>query len=120
MKCRCGYLNSGDVCGLCGAVLIEKEYVDTTPKKVGVSMAKKLKEYSRLKSEFLKKHPKCKVYPDREATTIHHMKGRIGDLLLDTKFWIGVSLEAHKRIEENPDWAKSKGYSLSRLENTEL
>jgi hypothetical protein len=120
MKCKCGYLNSGDICNLCGEVLREKEYVDTKPKKVSLSMAKKLKEYSRLKAEFLKKNPMCKVYKDKKATTIHHMKGRIGDLLLDTKYWIGVSMEAHDEIEKNPAWAKEKGYSLSRLENEQV
>lgn len=116
MRCNCGYLNSGDVCGLCGTVLIEREYKDTNPKKVSLSMAKKLKEYSKLKAEFLKKHPMCKVYPERKATTIHHQAGRIGDLLLDTKYWIGVSFEAHVEIENNPDWAKSKGYSVTRID----
>jgi hypothetical protein len=112
----CGYLNSGDVCGLCGTVLIEREYKDTGIKKVSVSMGKKLKEYSKLKAEFIKKNPKCKVYPDRPATTIHHMAGRLGDLLLDTKYWIAVSLEAHIEIETKPDWAKEKGYSITRTD----
>lgn len=116
MKCKCGYLNNGDVCGLCGTVLREREYVDTKPKDVSISMAKKLKEYSRLKAIFLKKNPMCKVYKDKKATTIHHMAGRVGDLLLDTKYWIGVSFEAHVEIENNPDWAKSKGYSVTRTD----
>ena len=116
MKCKCGYLNSGDVCGLCGAVLVEREYKDTSIKKVAPSMAKKLKEYAKLKAEFLKKHPQCKVYPEVKACTIHHMAGRIGDLLLDTKYWIGVSLKAHIEIENNPEWAKGKGYSVNRLD----
>ncbi|WP_262885687.1 hypothetical protein [Myroides sp. LoEW2-1] len=43
------------------------------------------------------------------------MKGRVGSLFLDTRYWLAVSREGHRMIEENPKWAKEKGYSLNRL-----
>jgi len=49
------------------------------------------------------------------ATEVHHKKGRIGKLLLDIRFWLPVTPDCHKKIELNPEWAKEKGYSLSRL-----
>lgn len=52
-----------------------------------------------------------------KATEVHHMKGREGALLNDTKYWLAVSREGHIRIENNPEWAKEMGYSLSRLHN---
>jgi len=50
-----------------------------------------------------------------ETTDIHHKKGRIGKLYLETTFWIALSREGHRMVEENPEWAKEQGYSLDRL-----
>lgn len=76
------------------------------------------KIYIQLRKAFLNK-PENKICPITNETTteIHHMKGRIGDLLIDTKYWLAVSREGHVLIEQNPEWAKENGYSLSRLEN---
>ncbi len=57
---------------------------------------------------------RCPITGER-ATEIHHKKGRIESLLLDTRYWLAVSRNGHREIEENPDWAKEQGYSLSRL-----
>ena len=51
------------------------------------------------------------------TTDIHHMKGRIGDLLLNQRYWIALSREGHQHVEDNPEWAKENGYSLNRLTN---
>ena len=53
----------------------------------------------------------------RDATDIHHMKGREGDLLLDKKYWMPVCRKHHIYIEKHPVWAKENGYSLNRLSN---
>jgi hypothetical protein len=62
-----------------------------------------------------------KICPEcgKPATEVHHKKGRIGKLLTDVRWWLGVTSDCHKKIELNPDWAKEKGYSLSRLSNEE-
>lgn len=60
------------------------------------------------------------------TTDVHHKKGRIGfaddwardnkiPLLLDQRFWVALSREGHKFVEEHPDWAKENGFSLNRL-----
>ena len=76
------------------------------------------KIYSQLRKAFLNK-PYNKICPIMgvRTTDIHHIKGRIGDLLTDTRYWLAVSREAHIMIEQNPEWAKEHGYSLSRLSN---
>lgn len=63
--------------------------------------------------------PENKVCPitKQQTTDIHHKKGRIGSLYLDKKYWIALSREGHKFVEENPKWAKENGYSLNRLSN---
>lgn len=73
-------------------------------------------KYSVLRIEFLGK-PENKICPitGKLTTDVHHSKGRIGSLLLDTRYWIALSREAHKYVEENPEWAKENGYSLDRL-----
>lgn len=73
-------------------------------------------KYLVLRAEFLgkKENSICPV-TGKKATEIHHKKGRVGSLFLDVRYWLGVSREGHKLIEENPEWAKEKGYSLNRL-----
>ncbi len=77
-------------------------------------------QYSVLRKEFLGK-PENRICPitGEEATTIHHKKGRLGDLYLDTRYWIALSMRGHETVENSPQWAKEMGYSLSRLEKTE-
>ncbi len=82
--------------------------------KFSKNMKIELTEYTHLRRQFLKEHPACAVYPHMRSTTIHHQRGRIGDLLCDTRFWLAVSMEAHILIESEPIWAKEMGYSLKR------
>ena len=81
-------------------------------KKKKIELAK----YTVLRIQFLGKpeNRKCPITGEK-TTDIHHMKGRTGDLFLDTRFWLAVSRNGHRMIEENPEWAKEKGYSLNRL-----
>lgn len=73
-------------------------------------------QYSVLRIEFLGKpeNKKCPI-TGQPTTDIHHKKGRIGKLFLDTKYWVALSREGHKFVEENPEWAKENGYSQNRL-----
>jgi len=89
--------------------------------------AKYDKKYSAIRKEFLAKNSNCAVYPHRKATEVHHKKGRQHDifaddwarendipLLVDVRFFLAVSREGHNEIEEHPNWAKKKGFSLDR------
>lgn len=85
-------------------------------RKVSPKMAKALQEYSKLKKSFLENQPFCAVYPRLPAVDIHHMKGRgTIELLLDYRYWLGVSREGHIWIETHPKEAKERGYNLDRL-----
>ena len=73
-------------------------------------------KYSVLRTEFLgKKENQICPITKQPTTDIHHKKGRVGSLFLDTQYWIALSREGHKFVEENPEWAKENGYSLNRL-----
>ncbi len=75
-------------------------------------------QYQVLRAEFLNK-PENKICPITKlpTTDIHHKKGRIGSLFLNIEYWVALSREGHKFVEENPIWAKENGYSLNRLSN---
>lgn len=92
-----------------------RKIVKPNIKKIGAKMEKSLSAYAERRRVFLQKHPRCAVYPEMPAKEIHHMKGRIGALLLDDRYWLAVSVKAHVEITNNPKWALEKGYSLPRL-----
>ena len=73
-------------------------------------------KYIVLRIEFLgkKENSICPVTGEK-TTEIHHKKGRVGSLFLNTKFWLGVSRKGHLKIENNPEWAKENGFSENRI-----
>ncbi len=78
--------------------------------------SKEEREYSKLRKLFLETKMLCEVEGCRcRSDSVHHKKGRIADLLNDTEFWLAVCHDHHVWIEEHPEWAKEKGYSLNRL-----
>lgn len=95
----------------------EKSNVKSIPK-----LSKKKKQetavYLKLRADFLNR-PENKICPitNEPTTDIHHKKGRIGKLFLETKYWLAVSRKGHQKIELNPEWAKENNYSLNRLSN---
>lgn len=101
------------VCSVSCAVKLNK---NKTIKKVSKKRETENKIYAILRKKFLQDNPICPINKT-QTTDIHHMKGRIGSLLLDTRYWLAVSREAHIMIEQNPVWAKENNYSLNRLSN---
>lgn len=83
-------------------------------KKVAERLQKKLVAYDERRRAFLH-NKRCAVYPTLPAKEIHHMRGRIGELLLDERWWLPVSHKAHAEITNKPKWAIANGYSLPRL-----
>ena len=90
-------------------------------------------KYIVVRLKFLAKpeNIRCAVFPRNGASEVHHKMGKIGyadayarendtPLLIDDRFFLAVSREGHRYIEENPDWAKSKGFSMERLKNYDL
>lgn len=70
----------------------------------------------RVKFLMLPENKTCPI-TKKPTTDVHHKKGRNGSLYLDKRYWIALSREGHKFVEENPEWAKENGYSLNRLSN---
>jgi hypothetical protein len=75
------------------------------------------REYLRLRAIFLGR-PKNRICPVLvwlekklvRTREIHHMRGRLGPLLLDQRFWLATSKKGHKWIHANPDAAREQGW----------
>jgi hypothetical protein len=93
---------------------IKKKPINKVSNKLRIEHLK----YSAQRIVFLgKKENQICPITKKQTTDIHHKKGREGSLLLDESYWIALSREGHKYVEEHPIWAKDNGYSLSRLSN---
>jgi predicted GNAT family acetyltransferase len=89
--------------------------------KVSKALAKERAVYATLRQKFLLN--KWCAYHGRPCipTEVHHSAGRTGvnengvPRLLDVETFVPLCSEAHRYIEEHPNWAKVHGYSESRL-----
>jgi hypothetical protein len=86
-------------------------------KKVSQKRNLENKEYLKVRKVFLQSLMFCQVNSCKKLPTeVHHKKGRIGKLLTDTRYFLGVCRECHNKIELEPLWAKENNYSLNRLD----
>jgi hypothetical protein len=86
----------------------------TPLRKVSIKRKAQNVLYLKRRAEFFARpeNLKCKVFPLLQATDIHHMAGRKGDMLLDERFWLAVSREGHRWIHENPKKAMELGFIM--------
>lgn len=76
------------------------------------------REYSRLRREYLAKHPTCEVCQTSPSTDIHHKVGR-GKYLLHVGTWVALCRACHTGpfgVHNNQAWARANGLILSRRE----
>jgi hypothetical protein len=123
-------LERSGMCASCAAAMRKAERMKATEpgkpiEKVGKGMQNKLRAYAVKKARWIK-GKKCAVYPSQPATEIHHMMGRVGyadewarendmPLILDERFWLPVSHEAHVKITNDSKWAWENQYSFKRV-----
>lgn len=55
-------------------------------------------------------HLKLENQKKRAEPNPHHIRGRLGPLLCDTRFWLAVCQECHDRIHREPAWAREHGW----------
>ena len=91
-------------------------------KPIPVRSQKRSKEerlYSGKRVIFLQENPMCQAHLPgictKHATEVHHKKGRIGELLLNILFWLGVCHACHEWIENNRAEAMELGFSIKRI-----
>lgn len=96
--------------------------VKSIPKPINKKSTKQQKleiVYRIARDKFLKDHPYCQAQLPGcmgKCDQIHHKKGKIGELYLDTKYWLALDFNCHRWIEEHPEEAKKLGFSESRLD----
>ena len=109
------YIFSKGLCKFCATKDSKK------PRNVSVKQQSRIKEYSKVRKEFLNNLPSniCKICSIKKITDIHHMCGRLGSYLTDTRYFLPVCRECHNRIESEPEWAYENNYSLKRNQKNE-
>lgn len=85
-------------------------------KPVSSKRAAQMKLYRDRRDDYFKMFPVCE-FPECNSTeiTLHHMKGRIGDLLCDMRYFKSLCMKHHEWVENNPEQAKKMGLSVERL-----
>ena len=86
---------------------------------VSKKQKQRVAKYSLVRAEYLAEHTSCEaripVACTSRATEIHHMAGKIGNLLTDTDNFLPVCRGCHIEIETHPLAAKDAGLSKDRL-----
>ena len=77
---------------------------------VSAKRAKRLKEYYMLRTAYLTANLKCEICKKRNSNDIHHIAGRLGDLLNDVTNFLAVCRACHDWIHANGREAREKGY----------
>lgn len=111
-QCKCGRISRVVPCAFCKP---SKPIARRSTKR-----AKQERQYSVDRIKFLQDNPVCKIQVDgctHKATQVHHAKGRIGELLLNQKYWVATCASCHTWAEVNPIESKEIGISISRLSN---
>ncbi len=74
------------------------------------SMARRMREYRVKADAYKREHRHCERAGCAKLTAdIHHTRGRVGTLLMDTRFWVAVCRSCHDWIAANPEQARSEG-----------
>ncbi len=91
-----------------------KPYINPFSKK----RSKMSKEYQVVRIEYLLDNPMCEARVNclgNKSTQIHHLEGKIGDLLTDKENFLATCAMCHQWLERNPVMAKDLGFSRNRL-----
>lgn len=74
--------------------------------------ARMLRLYTKIKADWrAKPENRCCAFPgcERRADDVHHTRGRVGKLLVDSRFWKPVCRHHHNWIRDNVPAARRLG-----------
>lgn len=60
--------------------------------------------YRRLKRRWL--HGRLCAHCTAQEPSVHHQRGRLGELLIDTRFWIPLCFPCHRNVHDRPEVAR--------------
>lgn len=86
------------------------------------------KKYRPIRDNYVAENPDCRMNitegctkeNPRPTVDVHHMKGKIEDLLFDTEFFCPGCRQCHDYAETHPTEAKILGISLNRVKLNNL
>lgn len=86
----------------------------TPLRRVSNKQQRRLREYAKVRKEYLAAHPLCETGCGRKACDIHH-KGIAGGVkrgsnLCNVETFLAVCRSCHERIELNKSWAREMGF----------
>ena len=87
---------------------LRRSRINPVSKKRAVQLAK----YRKLREAMLADWRGCEFYPvtcTKQATDLHHVRGRRGDLLLDKNNIVLLCREHHRTVHDNANWARWVG-----------
>lgn len=87
--------------------------------KISQSQLKRLAKYRLVRDVFMGENKVCMARLDGcsyWSVELHHGRGRIGDYLLDDRWFKALCPFCHRACELNPEMAKEIGMSYDRLE----
>jgi hypothetical protein len=94
--------------------LVKKAPVKKRIQQCSPQMRKLLKDYQKVRVEYLLEHPHCEVCAVEQSTQVHHRKGR-GKLLCERQWFLAVCQGCHQKIHKRPAWAYKKGHMVRRI-----
>jgi hypothetical protein len=77
-------------------------------KRISDRQRQRLKEYAVARGRFMQESPNCQRCGEK-ATELHHSRGRIGSLLTDLRWFIGLCHSCHDFVHNNPNEARKAG-----------
>ena len=80
-------------------------------KRVSTKRAAQLREYKRIRIEFLEANPDCQICGG-VATEIHHTNKRNGERLIDTKYFMALDRKCHNMVHHYPEESKKRGWLI--------
>ena len=81
----------------------------TPLRRVSIKRQKELREYAKIRKEYLAAHPTCEVCGQRKATDIHHRNHRFGSRLNDVEYFLATCRVCHNDIHQRPSAARDRG-----------
>lgn len=109
-------LFSKGLCKLCWTKLFAKPIKrDNKLHKISQNEKERQRKYRELSRIYLLEHSICEVCGTKKSEEIHHKAGRIGNNLF--QHFLAVCRLCHRKVEENPTWAKENNFSISRIKD---
>lgn len=87
-------------------------------KKQSKSQQRRLREYYKIRAQYLRDHPACAIcllldQTPAPSTEVHHVRGRAGKLIFDTRFFAPSCRGCRDVPHNNPKWAREVGLLAS-------